>query len=175
VSRDLPPTLQDEVERRITSPGWLVEFLFPGGPARFSSRGDVAVLGSDWVGINLDVDGVSFQGANAATTVTIRMGNADNSIGALLLSEGIAGVPTRVWVFYGDTPTEDETQLAFYGQALGSRIPEGPVLVTASPRGRSILRLPNRYITKENGYSILPARGAKITVNGEVYVALPEE
>lgn len=176
MSRSIDPLLQDEVERRITLPGFLVEIIFPGGPARFSSRGDVNVLGNDWQGWDLEVTGLNFQGANSSNGITIALGNADQSIGVLLLAEGIAGRQVSVWKMYGAEPTDDTTIMVFCGLALGSRIPsQGRVVITAAPRAASVLRLPNRFITKETGFSILPARGAKITVNGEVYVAEPED
>lgn len=176
MSRGISVTLQTEVDRRITMPGFLLEILFPGGPARFCSRGDQSVLGSDWVGWDLQIGGLQFQGANSSAGVTIALGNSDMSIGALVLAEGVVGRAVRIWIFYGNAPIDEDTQLVFAGLALSARIPEvGPVTIPASPRAASVLRLPKRYVTKEGGFSILPARGAKITVNGEVYTAEPED
>lgn len=176
MTRAISVTLQTEVEKRITTPGCLIEILFPSGPARFSSRGDLNVLGQDWAGWDVTVSGLTFQGVGGSGEITMLFGNADLSISSLVLGDGAVGRAVRVWCFYGDEPIDADTWLVFAGLIKSAKIPSAlRVSMTAAARAGSVLRLPRHYITKEDGFTLLPAKGATITFNNEVYRAESEE
>jgi len=101
--------------------------------------------------------------------LTIRGGSPP--IASLLIAQGTEDLPVKVWLFYGDTPTEVPSGplLVFDGFADGATDLVDTInvpLYTASARG---LFTPRLRIIPTNGFNVLPAPGTKIQWAGATF------
>jgi hypothetical protein len=168
--RTLSPATTAGVAGPVTAPGYFVEILFA-GPLRVSSRGTLVWSGNTWTAWDVRVSGLAFDGAASAQNGTLILGNTDLSIGALILNEGIADRTINVWSFLGDAPaTADPVQIfAGVGDTVAIDPDRGTVTITLQQSAAGVLYCPRRYITRENGFSVLPPVGTLIPFNGETF------
>lgn len=170
--RNLSLATQTALAEPVTAPGWLVQ-IDTAPVVRLSSRGDLSWDGAAWLGYALDVSGLAAQGTGE-TTATLRVGNTDNTLSALILGPGVAGVPVRLWAFYGETPALADPVAIFSGMADDAGINTDRVEIRlvgdtlknlALPRGRCTPSAGLHHLTPDN--TVLTWGNAKITLKRE--------
>lgn len=174
MTRSLSTPTSDASLSLVTTPGYLVEIGFE-EPLRLSSRGTVEVLGNTWTAWDVRVSGLAHDGAKPATAGALTLGDADQSITALVLGEGVAGREVSVWRYFADAVDADDPVRVFHGVA-GSSSGGGDrtVQIQLVAPEATVLYAPRRYMTAETGFHAIPAGGKKLTFNGQVYTLEPE-
>lgn len=151
----------------VTTPAYLVEILFTTA-IRLSTRGDQSWGGYSWTGGRLGrVSGLTSDGRGDQRG-KVELINSDLAYSALVLNEGVADRPCRVWQFYGDNPTD--AALIFDGVCDGADI--GPDRVSIDLIGSNTKTgiFPRRFIGPSTGFNHLSPRGKKITWGGQTYI-----
>lgn len=147
---------------RFSEPGYFVRIDWA-LPTFLCSRGDTSWAGRLWVLAPIELRGVTAGGGS------IRIGNAGKEFGYQVLGEGVAGVRIRTWAYDG-AATEDEDPIpifdGFGDDAEGDLESVTIQLVTGSV---GQLFAPRGYITRQEGFSIVPPDGRTVTWGGERY------
>jgi hypothetical protein len=156
-------------------PGYLVEILFP-TPLRLSTRGQVAWSGQTWLPWRVSVQGLTVDAQGSESTGSLVIGNADYSISALILLNGIAQRGVNIWKFYSATPGASDPVQIFAGLADAASFDPANrnVSVTLGQANTRALDAPRFYITAENGFNFVPAPGSFIDWDGERFELTPE-
>lgn len=170
MSRTLSSGLNTEVAKPITTPAYFVEIQFS-TPLYLSSRGTLSWNGHSWLAHGVRVQGLSFAIDSPQQRGNLLINDLDGSVTALVLREGVASRPINIWKFYGAAPaTGDPVQVfAGVGDAASADERSGGVNIALVQRGSRELFSPRRYMTRGNGFSILPVSGTKIYFNEENY------
>ena len=170
MTRTLSTALSTAVGLDVVSPGYLVEVAFA-SPLRVSSRGTLSWSGNSWTAWDVRVQGLSVEAGGATANGTLVLGNADYTISALVLSEGVANRAVNVWAFYGEAPATADPVQIFAGVADDVQIDptRGVVTLQLVQANAAALFAPRFYITPESGFSHLPAPGTVIDWDGERY------
>lgn len=168
MSRTLTSGTTTEIGKAVTLPGYFIEILFS-TPLRLSSRATLTWSGNTWITWDARIEGLSADAGSSTQDGKIVLGDTDNSITALVLSEGVAGRAINIWKFYGDAPgpTDPVAIFAGVGDKTSIEPDDGRLSITLAQQGGNTLFSPRRYITKAEGFSIVPAEGALLTWNGE--------
>ena len=142
----------------VTQPGYLIEVDFD-PPRYYSSRGLQTWASQTW--------------ASSAWTFAddkLTLPGGDPAMARLILSQGIVGRRVRVWLFYGTTATDADTQLVFDGVADGAPTLVGSVVVTLFDQSIAVMYAPRARIRADGGFSVLPQKGLKIKWNGTTFL-----
>lgn len=175
MSRTLTGAMTTAVGAPVTLPGYLVKIDFAAA-VRLSSRGDVSWSSSTWAAWDVRITGLGIDGAKSSQTGRLILGNTDYTIGAMALSEGVAGRPVNVWKFYTEAPAAGDPVLVFSGVADGMTCEpdSGTVTLDLQQSGGATLYCPRTYINRASGHSFVPAVGTLVHWNGETYRLEPE-
>lgn len=159
--RPLSAATQAATQKTITTPAWLVEIVWTTSIIRLSSRGDQSWGGLTWTGGRLGPVAVSEQGGSLALV------NSDLAYSAIVLADGAADVPCRVWHFYGDAPAEDDPVLVFDGVTDGAEIAAGAVRLHLVQEHARTLFSPRRFIGPGTGFGHLRPAGTVLNWGGQ--------
>lgn len=168
MSRALDSTLLDALAAPATRPGYFIEYLFS-TPVRHCTRGTIEWNGNEWVAWDVRVSGIDVNGAQASQRGTLSIRDPDFAFSTLVLDEGISERPINIWKFYGDLPELGDAVQIFSGVGDSASIDAANArteLALAFAGGRT-LSSPRRYITRDQGFSQLPAPGTIINWGGE--------
>jgi len=170
MSRTLTGAMTTAVAAPVTLPGYLVKVDFT-SPLRLSSRGTLTWTGASWAAWFIRISGLGIDGQRSSQNGRLTLGNTDYTLGALILSEGIAGRAVNIWKFYGEAPADADAVLAFSGVADGmSCEPDsGTVTIDLQQSGGATLYCPRTYINRASGHNFAPAAGTLIQWNNETY------
>lgn len=172
--RTLAGATSTELAAAVTRPGYLIEIAFS-TTVRLSSRSTVDWSGQTWAAADFSVSGLAADSASTATDGTVSFGNADLSMSAYILGDGVAGRAINIWKFYGDAAPIGDPVLLFSGYGDDATIDDrGRASVSLQQAGGRSLFCPRTYITPESGFNWLPPQGQKITWNGETVVLTPD-
>lgn len=163
--RPLAGSLMTQIDQTVTQPGYLVEIVFTAQTVRLSSRGTLAWGGETWLGYDIDVSGLSSDGSGEASG-ELRLGNTDNTLSALILGEGIANCPVRVFVFYGDAPAADDGVEMFSGIGDEAGVMADRVAIKLQSDALGLALLPRGRITRAAGFNHLTQPGTVLVWNG---------
>lgn len=168
MSRTLTAALLTELGNPVTTPAYFIEILFA-SPLRLSSRETLTWSGNSWLKWDVRVDGLSAEAASSTQDGRLVVGDADNTLAALVLAEGVADRTINVWKFYGSAPAAADPVQVFAGVGDTADLdPDaGSVTIRLALRGGTTLFSPRRYITRAEGFNFLPASGSLLTWNGE--------
>lgn len=156
--RSLPAGLETRVASRYTEPGYLVAIHYPTQIVRMSSRGTLSCQGETWVKQLLEISGLGSNGGGEAKG-EIRLGNLDNAMAALFMTEGVKGRRVQVWLFDGDAPADDEIVLVFDGSADAPRLAVDRAQVALVADRASVMTLPRGVISPAHGFTHQTASG----------------
>lgn len=160
----------------ITVPRYLVEIDFP-SPFRASSGGIINWNGLVFVPFGMKVKGLGSDSTTSASTGSIVFNDLNNALGTLILGQTFGGAPITVWVYYGDPAgpgyslgLTDPTEIfSGYGGDAKFDINNGTIEVSMQQANGPGTYIPRFYLTRENGFSFLPAPGTVLTWgNGQV-------
>lgn len=153
----------------VTQPLYLIEIGF--SPAlRLSTRGDVTWSGQVWSGGEtiavgrLDADGSGRQSG------TIQIGNLDDYVGTLVLAQGVADRPVRVWKADGTALDVADPALVFDGVIQGADVDTSRVSLSLAGSGTRSAFAPRRVIGAASGFNFLMPAGTKIKIGATTYI-----
>jgi hypothetical protein len=147
-----------DVSAPVTRPGYLIEIGF--APVRyFSTRGVQSWGGHTWVS-----SGWQFSGQQ------LILPGGDPAMTQLILSQGVVGRAVRVWLFYGATASDTNTEVTFVGVIDGAPSLINDVRLTLFDRAMAVMFAPRQRFRPELGFSVLPQKGLRIEWNNTVIV-----
>jgi hypothetical protein len=167
--RTLTTATATATESTVTTPAYLVEISFS-AVIRLSTRGDQSWGGYTWTGGRLGkVSGLSWDGKGAQTG-SIDIINTDLAYSSLVLNDGVADRPVKIWKFYGDNPGALDPVAVFDGVADEADIGPDAVRITLVGQNNKTLYAPRRFIGPGIGFNQLRPAGTKITWGGQTYI-----
>lgn len=104
---------------------------------------------------------------------SIELVNSDMAYSALVLNEGWADRPCRVWQFYGDNPVDAELLLDGVGDDADINPTSGRVTLSVVGESLRTAMFPRRVIGRSTGFNHLRPAGSKITWGGQTYILEP--
>ena len=152
----------------VTQPLYLIEIGFT-PPLRLSTRGDVTWNGLAWSGgeaiavSSLDADGSGRQSG------TIQIGNLDDYVGTLVLAQGVADRPVKVWKADGTALDVAAPALVFDGVIQGADVDTTRVSLSLAGSGTRSAFAPRRVIGAASGFNFLLPAGTKIKIGATTY------
>ena len=166
--RQITETLSTSSSSLVTQPLYLIEIGFT--PAlRLSTRGDVTWSALAWSGgetivvSSLDADGSGRQSG------TIQVGNLDDYVGTLVLSQGVADRPVKIWKTDGMALDAADPVLVFDGVVEGADVDTTRVSLSLAGAGTRSAFAPRRVIGAASGFNFLLPAGTKIKIGATTY------
>jgi hypothetical protein len=168
MARTLTSNLQAALAERVTTPGYFAEIAFA-TTLRLSTRGLQEWNGNSWIARGFTVSGFSSDIATPAQSGRIAITDSDGAVRTVILREGIAGRTVNLWKFYGDAPDDADPVQIFSGagDAASFDSASGVTSINLVQRGSRELYAPRRFMTRANGFSVLPVAGRIVSFNGE--------
>ena len=166
--RTLTPVADAALAATITRPIALVEIAFSLA-SRLSTAGDVTWAGYAWSGgQRVVVSGLSADGAGNQSA-RIEIGNADLAFGALVLGQGIADRPVRIWTGDAAALADADLTLAFEGVIASAEVTPAAVTMTLAAQGSRTLYAPRRFVGASAGFTRLIPAGTQIKIGATTY------
>lgn len=167
------PTTTD-IARTVTKPGYLFRMEFPPGILRFSSRGEVTWFGNTWREWDFEVDGLTFDGAQSELSGSVTLSDIGDQFFNIIMEWGVGDRVIDILKFYGDGPALGVTDTVHLFHGVGDEATldtkNHTCTITLQQSETGVIFCPRRYITREQGYSVLPAEGTKIEWNNEIFI-----
>ncbi len=169
--RELSAAFTTALSAAVTVPGYLIEINFA-TPFRLCTRTTITWNGLTWSRWGADLRGFVTDGAQSIISGSLILENTDNTLGTLILAEGVADRSIKIWKIYGETPGVIDALFLVHGVGDGASIDinKGQVEISIMQAGGATLYTPRRYITREEGFQAIVARGTLIQWGGENYV-----
>lgn len=152
----------------VTRPLYLIEIGF--APLlRLSTRGDVTWGGNLWSGGeaiavgSLEADGTGRQSG------TVQIGNLDDYVGTLVLGQGVADRPVKVWKADGAALDVADPVLVFDGVIQSADVDTSRVSLSLAGSGTRSAFVPSRVIGAASGFNFLLPAGTKIRIGADTY------
>ena len=152
----------------VTQPLYLIEIGF--APAlRLSTRGDVTWNALAWSGGeaiavgSLDADGSGRQSG------TVQVGNLDDYMGTLVLAQGVADRPVKIWKADGAALDVADPALVFDGVVTSADVDTSRVSLSLAGSGTRSAFAPRRVIGAAAGFNFLMPAGSKIKIGATTY------
>lgn len=169
--RTISPAFTASIAAPVTVPGYLIEIAFA-TPFRLCTRATITWAGLTWSRWGAELRSLVTDGSQSAISGSIILENTDNTLSTLILAEGVADRKISIWEIYGETPGIFDVLFLIQGVGDGSGIDinDGKVEISIMQSGGATLYTPRRYVTREEGFQAIPARGTIIAWAGERYV-----
>lgn len=176
-TRPLPSGLQDAIKAQYTRPFYLLRADFPApyGTRCFSSGIAMSFEGNTYAGDSCAAEELSWDG-DAVQSGRIVLYNDSGDIAAMLIESGISEVAARLYLVYlkgDDSPTTPVLVAA--GTLTDSDIEGADVTVVIEATSLNAQRIPNRFVTKQEGFNWLPVPGSQIQWGDEIYIFEEEQ
>lgn len=163
MSREITEDRAEASGRVVTRPGYLVEIGFE-SPVRLSNIGDVTWGGHAWLGSRaLSVRGLS------ATGGTITVSNLDDTLGALVLNDGISDRPIKVWSADAEALGEDDPVLEFNGVGNSAQVTTREVQISLTLHRVASNWSPRRFIGPGIGLNTMIPSGTVIKIGNDKF------
>lgn len=168
--RTLSAPMEGFLAEDATRPGYLIEIAF-NSSLKLSSRGTIEWNGATWLGWDVDVGGLSFDAKSATAQGTLSVSNTDLTVSTLCFAEGVAEREVSIWKFYGDAFGDDDALKLYTGSIDSCRVDysRAAVQFQITQVGGRTAFAPRRFMTKAEGFNIIPPDGTRITWSGEVF------
>lgn len=175
MTRIVSAAVATAIAQPVTGPGYLVEIGFSTW-VRLSSRGSLDVLGNHWSAWGLGITGIGVDATSAIQSGTLNIANTDLTMSTLILTEGISDKAINIYKFYGEHPADADVTMLFSGVGGEATIDTNSGMVSLKLRQArdSVQFAPAKYITVDQGFSMLPPAGTVIEFGGQTYVLRPE-
>ena len=162
MAKDIPATIKSEIAKTTTRPGFLVYIGFS-TPLRLCSWGSMSYSGYTWDKADVDVIDYSVD-ASGYRQLNVVLGNNDNTMSAIVLSEDLTNVAIKAWKVYFDSDGDPtDPYLMFSGVANGVDLsPQTSVVLKAITRNAKTLFSPRKRVCKSSGFHYLPYPGQVI-------------
>ena len=150
----------------VQQPALLVEFGFS-SPRRWSSFATVTWNSLSWTKEAIAVENLMVSALQISGTLTV--GNGDDVIGALILSEGATDKRIRIWGY--DAAATAIGDVVLLCDAVGAVARIDPRAVTINLRAPNEFTLsPRTFVNAAAGFLKLLAAGTVLKINGINYV-----
>lgn len=166
--RTLTPATTSATDATVTQPLYLIEIGF--SPAlRLSTRGDVAWNSLSWSGGEaIDVSSLDADGSGRQSG-TVQIGNLDDYVGTLVLSQGVADRPVKIWKADGAALDVADPVLVFDGVIQSADVDTSRVSLSLAGSGTRSAFAPRRVIGAASGFNFLLPAGTKIKIGATTY------
>ena len=166
--RTRTPATSSAADAAVTQPLYLIEIGFT--PAlRLSTRGDVTWNSLSWSGGEaIDVSSLDADGSGRQSG-TVQIGNLDDYVGTLVLGQGVADRPVKVWKADGVALDVADPVLVFDGVAQGADVDTSRVSLSLAGSGTRSAYAPRRVIGPAAGFNFLLPAGTKIRIGADTY------
>lgn len=164
--RTLTTALTTALGAAVQRPAWLVEIGLT-STLRLSSFGTVSWDSQTWTAADVNV--ASLKVGALKISGSIVFGNADDTYGAIALTEGFTDKRIRIWGYDAGaiSATADAVLVA---DAVGAGAEIGPTSVRVGLRDACEYKVgPRAVITPAYGFNTLLPAGRTITINGTAY------
>ena len=152
----------------VTQPLYLIEIGFT--PAlRLSTRGDVTWNGLAWSGGETIVVGSLDADGSGRQSGTVQVGNLDDYMGTLVLAQGVADRPVKVWKADGAALDVADPVLVFDGVATSADVDTSRVSLSLAGAGTRSAFAPRRVVGAAAGFTVLIPAGTKIRIGADTY------
>jgi len=173
MSRSISSATLTALAAQMTRPGYLVEIGWS-TPSRLSSRGDTNWNSLVWIGVGVGVNNLSWDGTGEIRgNLSINNGGTQTVPGAFTyntLTYGAADVPIKIWIYDAAAIATSDPVLVFDGVGDTCQVRPEKVVISFISKRSAVLFSPRQYITKDSGFSIIPASGKTIYWGGQRYV-----
>ena len=160
--RSLSTALSTALGAPVQQPAFLVEVGFA-SPRRWSSFATVTWNGFAWTREDVAIDGLQVDALSVRGT--LRVGNADDAIGALVLAEDIADKTIKVWGY--DAAATALADVVMLCDAVGAAATIDEQRVQISLRAACEFMLaPRTFVGPATGFNGLLPAGATLKING---------
>lgn len=156
----LSTTLAAALGGPVQTPALLVEIGFS-TPRRYSSYADLLFNGYTHYRQDIGLENLAVEAY--AISGQLNIGNSDDVIGALVLSEGIQDKSIRIWAYDAAAPSE----VVWLASAVGASAQIGPDLVSIDLRHPAQSTLGPRTFIDSAAFGTLLADGTVLKVNGQ--------
>lgn len=168
-----------EVAKTITRPGYLFRMEFPGEVIRLSSRQQVTWFGNTWTPGGFEVEGLTVDGSQSELTGSVSLLDYDNRFFQLIMTHGVGDRIIDILAFWGSGAALGVTDTVHLFHGVGDEATIDPktarCTITLQQSESGVLFCPRRYITREQGFSVLPAEGTKVEWNEEIFILGTED
>lgn len=162
------PAADAALSATITRPIALIEIGFA-PVSRLSTRGDVSWGGHLWSGVQrVTVSGLSADGSGSQSA-RLEIGNTDLVFGALVLGQGVADRPVRIWAGDAAALADDDLMLAFDGVIASAEVADASVVMSLTAQGSRTLYAPRRFVGASAGFTQLIPAGTQIKIGSTTY------
>lgn len=166
--RTLTDATTNAADAAVTQPLYLIEIGFT-PPLRLSTRGDVTWNALAWSGGEKIVVGSLDADGSGRQSGTIQIGNLDDYVGTLVLAQGVADRPVRVWKADGTALDVADPALVFDGVIQGADVDTSRVSLSLAGSGTRSAFAPRRVIGAASGFNFLLPAGTKIKIGATTY------
>lgn len=161
--RSVSTALSAALGAPVQQPAILVQAAFT-TPRYWSSFANITFGGNSYLREDIAVEGLQIGALQIEGTLVV--GNADDAIGALVLSEGVQDRAFTLWGY--DAAATATGDVVFLAQAVGAgaQVAEGRVQIELRHRAQFMLS-PRTYITAGATFGPLLAAGTVLKINGQ--------
>ena len=164
--KTLTAALQAAHATAVQKPAWLVQINFS-TPLRWSSYDTVTYGGNSFDAGDVDVSRVRVGAVDVDGSVVL--GNADDTVAAMVLTEGIAGRAVSIYGYDAAATSSDDDFVLLVSGIAGRAVISGEKVSIELKESTAYSFTPRQYVAPPSFTYLMPA-GAKITINGETYV-----
>lgn len=163
--RTLSSALSTALAAPVQQPAILVEVGFS-TPSRWSSFATLAWNGYTWMKEAIEVQGLAVQALTVSGSLVI--GNGDDVAAALVLNEGVADRPIRIWGY--DAAATALGDVVLLADAVGAAATIATDAVTITLRAPNEFTLaPRTFVNYAAGFAHLLPAGTVLKINGAAY------
>lgn len=162
--RTLSTALSNAYGYAVQKPAWLVE-LTMATTLRYSSFATVTWNGQTWTAADIGISGLRVGAMSVSGSLIF--GNADDSFGALALTQGFADKRVRIWGYDANIASPAVGDPVLLCDAVGGGVDISEAQVRVSLRDATeYLIAPRAIVAPEFGFTQLLPAGRTITING---------
>lgn len=166
--RTLTPATTSATDATVTQPLYLIEIGFA-PPLRLSTRGDVTWNALAWSGGEaIDVSRLEADGTGRQSG-TVQIGNLDDYVGTLVLGQGVADRPVKIWKADGAALDVADPVLVFDGVVERADVDTARVSLSLAGAGTRSAFAPRRVIGSASGFNFMLPAGTKIRIGADTY------
>lgn len=167
--RTLNSGMATQVASTYTDPGFLIAIQISASVTlRYSTRGQIDWNGSIYIPVGADPP--SYQtNTSGVQQGSLKFQNLTQSLITAILQYGIADKPVSIWAFDAGALDAADPVLDFYGVGDSVQWDEKKMTIKIVSQSSRVQFSPRLLISKENGFSQLPAPGMTFVWNNELY------
>jgi hypothetical protein len=165
VARSLSGAHTTALGLNVTRPAWLVDIAFS-SVSRFSSYATQTFNGNSYVAADLDVSGLEVEALSVRGS--IRIGNLDDAIGALVLAQGVSDRAINVYSYDAAAVATADFQLVAAAVGASASIDNRNVVITLRHKSEQ-QPAPRAVVSPTFGFNNMLPQGKTLYIAGIAY------